>query len=230
MKRIRKDSLSPRTQLGLGAVMAVGALLSGGAVNVVGTAVGTHLLGYSGAAATSAGLALLGGGSLASGGFGMAGGTLLLQTASFGAKSASRAFVGGIIARRSASSFISELAKLDVRCQLEPGLQPRTVESLYELKASLTEEWLGLRPNPAERRRRIVDRFRGTGEERSSLMDAAARLKEELPTKEERNLAASIRAVDYEIRHLEAPEWKRRMSTVPRFFGAPTISKLLDRL
>lgn len=44
--------------------MAAGALLSGGAVNAVGTAVGTQVLGLSGAAATSAGPAFIGGGSL----------------------------------------------------------------------------------------------------------------------------------------------------------------------
>lgn len=44
----------------------------------IGGAVGTLLGGYSGAAATSWGLALLGGGSLAAGGLGMAGGTMVI--------------------------------------------------------------------------------------------------------------------------------------------------------
>jgi hypothetical protein len=58
----------------------------GGAVGIaasifVGPVIGTwigELAGFSGAAATSYGLALLGGGSIASGGFGMAGGTALV--------------------------------------------------------------------------------------------------------------------------------------------------------
>ena len=44
----------------------------------MGGALGTLVGGYSGAAATSYGLALLGGGSLAAGGFGMAGGAAVV--------------------------------------------------------------------------------------------------------------------------------------------------------
>ena len=49
------------------------------AVAAVGTWIG-NMMGFSGAIATNAGLALLGGGSLASGGFGMLGGTILLTS------------------------------------------------------------------------------------------------------------------------------------------------------
>ena len=49
------------------------------AVAAVGTWIG-NMMGFSGAVATNAGLALLGGGSLASGGFGMLGGTILLTS------------------------------------------------------------------------------------------------------------------------------------------------------
>ena len=48
------------------------------AAPAIGGAVGTLIGGYSGAAATSYGLALLGGGSLAAGGLGMAGGTVVV--------------------------------------------------------------------------------------------------------------------------------------------------------
>lgn len=61
---------------------AVGALLSYGALGGVGTfaaaSTGTLISGLSGAAATNATLAWLGGGSLAAGGFGMAGGMIAL--------------------------------------------------------------------------------------------------------------------------------------------------------
>jgi hypothetical protein len=229
MRRLRKDSIAPGVQVGFGAFMAGAAVFSGGAANVVGTAVGTHVLGYSGAAATSAGLALLGGGSLAAGGFGMAGGALLVGMVSHGATSASRQMVANVIARQSSTSFINELAKLDVRCQLEPGLQSGTLESLRELEATLRGEWLEQRPDPADRRRRIVEHVRGISGRASSLSDAARRIKGELPPKEERELAASVRAVEYEIRHLEAPEWKRWVSKVPRTLGTPAVSKLLDK-
>ena len=60
--------------LGVGATaLAVGVTGGLAAAPAVGGAIGTALTSYSGAAATSYGLALLGGGSLAAGGFGMAG-------------------------------------------------------------------------------------------------------------------------------------------------------------
>lgn len=74
--------------LGLGAV-AAGALVFftaglaspfvAAGVSSIGTAIG-GVMGFTGAAATSAGLAFLGGGSIAAGGFGMAGGAALLTT------------------------------------------------------------------------------------------------------------------------------------------------------
>lgn len=50
------------------------------AAPVIGGAIGTLVTGLHGAAATSAGLALMGGGSLATGGFGMVGGTAAIST------------------------------------------------------------------------------------------------------------------------------------------------------
>jgi hypothetical protein len=70
--------------IGGGAVLAA---TGGLAAPLIGGAIGTSLLGLSGAAATSAGLAFLGGGSLAAGGFGMAGG-IALVTAALGASGA----------------------------------------------------------------------------------------------------------------------------------------------
>jgi uncharacterized membrane protein YebE (DUF533 family) len=70
--------------VGGGAVLAA---TGGLAAPLIGGAIGTSLLGLSGAAATSAGLAFLGGGSLAAGGLGMAGGTAIV-TAALGASGA----------------------------------------------------------------------------------------------------------------------------------------------
>lgn len=61
--------------LAAGAVVGTGGLL---AAPAIGGAVGTLVGGYTGAVATSYGLALLGGGSLAAGGLGMAGGTAVV--------------------------------------------------------------------------------------------------------------------------------------------------------
>jgi pimeloyl-ACP methyl ester carboxylesterase len=65
--------------VGVGATaLAVGVTGGLAAAPAVGGAVGTALSTYSGAAATSYGLALLGGGSVAAGGLGMAGGTIVV--------------------------------------------------------------------------------------------------------------------------------------------------------
>ena len=60
---------------------AVIAPLALAAAPAVGGAIGTSLLGYSGAAATSSGLATLGGGAIAAGGAGMAGGVAVVTAA-----------------------------------------------------------------------------------------------------------------------------------------------------
>ena len=64
------------------------------AAPAIGTAIGVHLLGLSGAAATSAGLAVAGGGSVVSGGLGMAGGTAIISAAG------SAAVVGSVANKR----------------------------------------------------------------------------------------------------------------------------------
>lgn len=83
-----KDSMSPAFWVAsavVAVVFAVGAiLLSGGTASPAVAAIGTwigNLMGYSGIAATNAGLALLGGGSIASGGTGIVGGAALLTAA-----------------------------------------------------------------------------------------------------------------------------------------------------
>ncbi|MGI8550914.1 MAG: hypothetical protein ACR2PL_09035 [Dehalococcoidia bacterium] len=67
-----------RTVLAGGAACFV---TGGAAAPAIGGWIGSTFMGLSGAAATSAGLAALGGGSLAAGGAGMAGGTALVATA-----------------------------------------------------------------------------------------------------------------------------------------------------
>lgn len=76
-----KPNLSTITRLAsVGIVgLALGLPAAFFAAPAIGGAVGTLLGGYSGAAATSWGLAFLGGGSLAAGGLGMAGGTMVIS-------------------------------------------------------------------------------------------------------------------------------------------------------
>lgn len=65
------------------AILSAGVTTGGAGAPVAAIAVGTwigKLLGFSGAVATNVGLALLGGGSIASGGLGMAGGAMLIST------------------------------------------------------------------------------------------------------------------------------------------------------
>lgn len=82
---LRYDSinLSRTTKLvGIGAVgVALGAPAALLAAPAIGGAVGTLIGSYTGAVATNAGLAFLGGGSLAAGGLGMAGGTMVIAAA-----------------------------------------------------------------------------------------------------------------------------------------------------
>lgn len=97
----------------IGALVAIagGALIffTGGTASPIvaglGTWVGT-LMGYSGIAATNAGLALLGGGSVASGGLGMLGGAALLTAAlSFGTGAVIDYSVGTVVEEYSYSKF-----------------------------------------------------------------------------------------------------------------------------
>ncbi len=75
-----RPNLARTTKLGASALAVAGVGTGVGllAAPLIGGVIGTMLGGYSGAAATSYGLALLGGGSIAAGGFGMAGGTAVV--------------------------------------------------------------------------------------------------------------------------------------------------------
>ena len=79
------------------------------AAPAIGGAVGTLLGGYSGAAATSYGLATLGGGSLAAGGLGMAGGTMVITVAGGAVGSALGASVANAYLREDKSFHIELL-------------------------------------------------------------------------------------------------------------------------
>lgn len=78
--KFRKQNLARTSKTAGAAVLVAGAMTGVGfvAAPLIGGFIGTTVGGYSGAAATSYGLALLGGGSVAAGGLGMAGGTAVV--------------------------------------------------------------------------------------------------------------------------------------------------------
>lgn len=227
-KRLRKDSVSPSMQVTLGAVLAGAALMSGGISQAVGTAVGTHLLGYSGAAATSAGLALLGGGSLAAGGFGMAGGMWLVGEATrvVGRTSVSLA---ARVALESTVALLRELAKLDVAAELLPHRQAGIVAGLLTLEHELQSQLADVRPHDLTARRVRTAKSVGKLLVLTKQVEAFNDLRRNFPPGPERNAAAACRAVDFEIRHLQATNAERWAYKVPRFLGAPGLAKLRVR-
>lgn len=97
-----KVNLARTTKVAGTALVAAGAMTGVGlmAAPLVGGFIGTTIGGYTGAAATSYGLALLGGGSIAAGGFGMAGGTAVV--AAVGAS------LGGVVGAGLTNAYVSE--------------------------------------------------------------------------------------------------------------------------
>lgn len=100
-----------------GAGLGLGVLTGGLAAPAIAGAYGTLVLGYSGAVATTAGMAALGGGSIAAGGLGMAGGAALITGVS-GAAGASAATLGGKATRITAARVAADAIRLHVVTQL----------------------------------------------------------------------------------------------------------------
>lgn len=100
--RYDRRNLAKTTKVAGTALVAAGAMTGVGiaAAPLIGGVIGTTVGGFSGAAASSYGLALLGGGSLAAGGFGVAGGTAVVAAAGAG--------LGGVIGARLTSAYVSE--------------------------------------------------------------------------------------------------------------------------
>ncbi|QKE82493.1 hypothetical protein [Arthrobacter sp. NEB 688] len=135
LRRISTDALSPALRLGLVGGSVALTVVSSGVATAVGTAIG-GAMGLSGAAATSAGLAFLGGGSLAAGGFGMAGGALVVTVVSKAGYMGSR-YVATSLAIKSPEAMIHELAKLEVLCELRPELTSEVLGHLEALRDEL---------------------------------------------------------------------------------------------
>jgi len=154
---------------GAAVVVAVGTVLAG---PVIGGAVGTTVYGLYGAAATSAGLALLGGGSLAAGGFGMAGGMWVLAGAG-----AAVGLAGGsgttLMLQLGTRGTKAELIKLQVtykevllRTQAEVAKAQQVTKDLaaqqIELRTQLGEE-RNLNDRNAQRLKNLEDTIEAVG-------------------------------------------------------------------
>lgn len=100
--KYEKRNLARTSKLAGTAIVAAGAMTGVGlaAAPLIGGFVGTTIGGYSGAAATSYGLALLGGGSVAAGGLGVAGGTAVVAAAG--------GSLGGVIGAGLTNAYVSE--------------------------------------------------------------------------------------------------------------------------
>lgn len=149
LRELSRKSI-PWTRLLLigGGGLALGALTLGLAAPIIGAAVGSATLGLSGAAATSAGLASLGGGSLAAGGFGMTGGTALLVGVG-GVAGAGTAAAGGRWTGWTAGQVVAEAVKLEVVTRLvlidaegDDEKARKVVEGLNERIRGLAEQVL----------------------------------------------------------------------------------------
>lgn len=127
--------------LGVGALCVV---TGGLAAPAIGAALGTSVLGLSGAAATSAGLAALGGGSLAAGGLGMAGGTALIQAVAGGVGVIGTGIVSNAAEGSKLKKQNAELRDELRKANLDSATKQRVIEQLNtqitNLKYALEEE------------------------------------------------------------------------------------------
>jgi hypothetical protein len=117
IKKLSKASNWGKYALLAGAGLGLGVLTGGLAAPAIAGAYGALVLGYSGAVATSAGLAAIGGGSIAAGGLGMAGGAALI-TGFSGAAGAGVATLAGRAAGLSVARVAADAVRLHVVTQL----------------------------------------------------------------------------------------------------------------
>lgn len=112
---MRKLSTMTLATIGGIAVAAPLAMLAGPAI---GGIIGAKVLGLSGAAATSAGLAVIGGGSLAAGGLGIAGGMLALTVTG--------SALGGALGAYLCNQYIADIEGFDI-IQMRRGKTPAII-------------------------------------------------------------------------------------------------------
>ncbi|MRH92384.1 hypothetical protein GFY24_34020 [Nocardia sp. SYP-A9097] len=117
IKKLSKAGNWSKYALLAGAGLGLGVLTGGLAAPAIAGAYGALVLGYSGAVATSAGLAAIGGGSIAAGGLGMAGGAAVITGLS-GAVGAGAVTVAGRASGFTAARIAADAIRLHVVTQL----------------------------------------------------------------------------------------------------------------
>ncbi|MFF0635860.1 hypothetical protein ACFYTS_25525 [Nocardia sp. NPDC004151] len=117
IKKLSKASNWSKYALLAGAGLGLGVLTGGLAAPAIAGAYGALVLGYSGAVATSAGMAAIGGGSLAAGGLGMAGGAAIITGVS-GAVGAGAVTLAGKASGFTAARIAADAIRLHVVTQL----------------------------------------------------------------------------------------------------------------
>ncbi|UVW30695.1 hypothetical protein [Massilia sp. H6] len=137
MERLVLKSLEIEKGLGLGA--ASGALAAMGAYSGVGTlaaaSTGTMISGLSGAAATNATLAWLGGGALSAGGFGMAGGAIALGGIVLGPALA----IGGFMMASKAEEALTQARAYEAKADTAIAELKKVTLALSALRANAKE-------------------------------------------------------------------------------------------
>lgn len=165
-----------------GAGLGLGVLTGGLAAPAIAGAYGTFVLGYSGAVATTAGMAALGGGSVAAGGLGMAGGAVLI-TGFTGAVGAGAATVGGKVTGITAARVAADAVRLHVVTQLvlrdvegDEDAAKAVIVSLRERVANLGAAFATLTERYEAVRTQLDSKQHEVDAERSKRLDAEARL------------------------------------------------------
>ena len=125
--------------LGLAGGMVLLAPLAFVAAPIIGTVIGVSYLGLAGAAATSAGLALLGGGSLAAGGMGMAGGAWLIAGLGAAAGAAAGGGAGLLVQKLGSAELRQSVIMAQMTHQLVTLEQDNDLEAAEAAVAALEE-------------------------------------------------------------------------------------------
>lgn len=170
IKKLSKAGNWTRYALLAGAGLGLGVLTGGLAAPAIAGAYGALVLGYSGAVATSAGLAALGGGSLAAGGLGMAGGAALI-TGFSGAAGAGMVTLAGRAAGLTAARVAADAVRLHVVTQLVLRDVDGDEEAAKAVVVSLRERVTSLGKTVAALAERI-EQLRAQLEARQAELDA----------------------------------------------------------
>lgn len=136
MRQLRRKSIKWGRVAAVSAVgLGIGVATAGAAAPAIGGVIGASL-GLSGAAASSAGLAMLGGGSIAAGGFGMFGGTILV-TGVGGAFAAGAAGATARFSRIGSAQVAADAIKMDLLAKLVLADSPDRDQKLRRVAEGL---------------------------------------------------------------------------------------------